>query len=203
MSHLTETTVDTVWRFVVTFLKIVLVLGILAAIFFAWVVWQVSQSMPEVHPVTAPVSWVTRDVVLSAEEPLVRGQLVLTATSVPTEPLQIGVNAGAPSAEPMAPPGAILAGPTVRIATDVGQGQGQGDCFAPCELHIAPAWSCDPGDCRMVAMFSLGLSVDTIEAFGPVTIGIAGGVTASLEDGLPPGIQATLELSSDIAPGAS
>jgi len=201
MSHLTETTVDTVWRFVVTFLKIVLVLGILAAIFFAWVVWQFSQSMPEVHPVPAPVSWVTRDVVLSAEEPVVRGQLVLTARSVPTEPLRIGVNAGAPTAEPMASPGAILAGPSVRIATEVGQGQD--DCFAPCELQVRPEWDCDPGDCRLVATFSLGLSVDTAGAFGPVTIGIAGGITASLEDELPPGIQATLELVGDVATGAS
>jgi hypothetical protein len=139
--------------------------------------------------------------VLSAEEPLVRGQLVLTATSVPTEPLQIGVNAGAPSAEPMASPGAILAGPTVRIGTDVGQGHS--DCFAPCELQVRPDWDCDPGECRLVANFSLGLSIETAEAFGPVTIGIAGGITASLEDELPPGIQATLELVGDVTPGAS
>ena len=164
-------------------------------------VWQITQSYPEIHPVPAPVAWVTRDVALSADEPVVQGQLVLTATSIPTEPLRIGVNAGAPTAEPMASPGAILAGPTVQIATDAGQGQD--DCFAPCELQVRPDWNCDPGDCRMVATFSLALSVDTAEAFGPVTIGIAGGVTASLEDELPPGIQATLELSGDIAPGAS
>ena len=201
MSHLSEAPADTIWRFVKILLKLLLVLGILAAIFFAWVAWRIRESMPDIHPVPAPVSWVTRDVVLSAEEPVVRGQLVLTARSVPTEPLRIGVNAGAPTAEPMASPGAILAGPSVRIATDVSQGQV--DCFAPCELQVRPDWDCDPGDCRMVATFSVVLSVDTAAAFGPVTIGIAGGITASLEDELPPGIQATLELVGDVAPGAS
>lgn len=201
MSHLSETPVDTMWRFVATLLKIGLVLGILGAVFAAWAVWQIRQSYPDIHPVPAPVAWVTRDVVLSAGEPVVHGQLRLTATSVPTQPLRIGVNAGAPTAEPMASPGAILTGPTVQIATDAGQGQGA--CFAPCELQLQPAWDCDPGDCRMVATFSLVLSVDTAGAFGPVTIGVAGGVSANLEDTLPPGIQAILEMSDDVAPGAS
>jgi hypothetical protein len=201
MSHLSERPADTIWRFVGTLLKILLVLGILAAIFLAWVVWQIGQSMPEIHPVPAPVAWVTRDVVLSAEQPLVRGQLVLTARSVPTEPLRIGVNAGAPAAQPIASPGAILAGPTVRIATEAGQGQD--GCFAPCELQLRPTWDCDPNDCRLVASFSLELTVDPDETSGTVMIGIAGGLTANLEDELPPGLQATLELGGDVAPGAS
>ena len=201
MSHLSEMPAVTIWGFVRTLLKIALVLAILVAVFAVWAVWQISQSYPPIHPVPAPVAWVARDVLLSAEEPVVRGQLVLTARSVPTNTLRIGVNTGAPTAEPMAAPGAILAGPSVRMATDAGQGQDA--CFAPCELQLQPAWDCDPGDCRMVASFSLLLSVDTAGAFGPVTIGIAGGISANLEDELPPGIRASLELGGDVAPGAS
>jgi hypothetical protein len=201
MSHLSERPADTIWRFVGTLLKIALVLGILAAIFAAWAVWQLRNAYPDIHPVPAPVAWVARDVVLSSEDPVIRGQLVLTARSVPTVPLRIGVNAGAPTAEPMASPGAILAGPTVRIATDLGQGRD--GCLAPCELQVPSTWDCDPGDCRMITTFSVELSVDTADAFGPVSIGIAGGISANLEDELPPGIQATLEMGDDVAPGAS
>jgi hypothetical protein len=201
MSHLTETTTDTIWRFVGSLLKILLVLGILAAIFAAWVVWQVSQSFPNIHPVPAPVAWVIRDVELSAEEPVVRGQLVLTARSVPTEPLRIGINAGAPTAQPNASPGALLTGPTVRITTDAAQGQD--GCFAPCELQVRPTWDCDPDDCRLVASFSVALSVDAADPPGTVTIGVAGGLTANLEDELPAGLKAALELGGDLAPGAS
>ena len=202
MSHVTETTADRIWGAIGLVVKVLFVLGILAAIFAVWVVWQISQAFPQIHPVPAPVAWVTRDVELSAAEPVVRGELVLTATRVPTESLRIGVNAGAPTAEPMASPGAILAGPTVQIATDAALNESV--CFAPCELQVRPAWACDPGDCRMVVGFTLALSLDAAESFGPVTIGVAGGITtASLEDELPPGIQATIELRGEIAPGAT
>lgn len=200
MSHLSETPADTIWRVVGPVLKILFVLGILAAIFALWVVWQIGQSFPETRPVPAPVEWVTRDVVLSAEAPAVHGRLVLTASSAPSQDIRVGVNVGTPAGEAIAP-GAILAGPTVRITTDAGQGQD--GCFAPCELQIAPAWDCDPSGCRLVAAFSLELPADTTDAPGEVTIGIAGGMSANLDDELPPGLQATLELDGDLAPGAS
>lgn len=200
MSHLSEMPADTIWRFVRPVLKVLFVLGILAAIFAAWVVWQIGQSFPEIRPVPAPVAWVTRDVLLSEEAPAVRGRLILTATSAPSQYLRIGVNAGAPAAEANAP-GDLLAGPTVRFATDAGRGQDS--CFAPCELQIVPSWSCDPGGCRLVAAFSLELPADTATAPGEVKIGIAGGLSANLEDELPPGLEATLELDGDVAPGAS
>ena len=201
MSHLSETPADTIWRFVGPLLKILFVLGILAAVFAAWVVWQIGQSFPEVRPVPAPVAWVTRHVLLSEDAPAVRGRLVLTATSAPSQYLRVGVNAGAPAASAIASPDALLSGPTVRIETDAGMGLDS--CFAPCELQIRPAWSCDPSGCRLVAAFSLELPADTGAMAGVVSIEIAGGATGTLDDELPPNLQATLELDGDLAPGAS
>ena len=111
------------------------------------------------------------------------------------------MNAGAPTAEPMASPGAILAGPTVRIATDVGQGQDEllRAVRAPGSsgLGLRPGRLPDGGHVQPGAVGRHAAGV------GPVTIGIAGGITANLEDELPPGIQANLELDGDVAPGAS
>jgi hypothetical protein len=201
LSHLTETPADTIWRVVGPILKILFVLGVLGAIFAAWAVWQIAQSFPEIHPVPAPVAWVSRDVMLSPEAPVVRGRLVLTASSAPSQSLRVGLNAGAPAAPAIASPGALLAGPTVRMATD--GGLGQDGCFAPCELQVSPAWDCTTSGCQLVADFSLEFPADAGAMVGVVSIEIAGGATGTLEDELPPNLEATLELGGDAAPGAS
>ena len=201
MSHRKETTADTFWRYLWILVKLLLVLGLLGAILFAFVVWQISQAFPEIHAVPAPVAWVSRDVALSAEEPAARGRLVLTAPSAPSGAVRIGISAGAPGADAGTAPGVLLTGPRVLIRTELPYNQDS--CYAPCELQIRPTWDCEPNGCRLVADVWLELQADTNPVAGLVTIGIAGGVTADLVGGLPSGIQTTLELDGDVAPGAS
>jgi hypothetical protein len=200
MSHLDETPVDTFWRFLWVLAKIVFVLIILAAILWTWVVWRIRESIPEMQAVPAPVAWVTRQVVLTAEDPVVRGRLVLTSTTVPIGDLRFGVTAGAPESDAPSSPGALLTGPSVLITTDLAFVEG--GCYAPCELELRPTWDCQPSGCRLEASLDVELA-DTAGEAGRVTFGLSGGITAGLVDGLPPGLGATIELDGDAAPGAT
>jgi hypothetical protein len=203
-SQATTSTRSTGRRVLVLLGKVAAVLAVLAIVCFILLWYTLQQSFRAPEGVAAPVSWVSQRVLLSAERPLVRGSLTLTATSSRTGDLRIGVNAGTPSSsasdassEPASAdpgsspgPGAILLGPLTRLtATVAGTGGSGQSCLAPCELQLS-SLDCTAGTCRSEFVITVELVEDRVG--GVVAIDISGGASARIDQRLPDGLEVEL-----------
>ena len=173
-------------------------LAVLAAVGLFIVVSQASKG-PEA--VQAPISWTTRDIVLSLDHPVVHGHLTITARAGESS-ARVGLNAGVPSTAAAQDPVALLSGPAVRVsAWPSGRAA---TCLAPCELGLGwPLSTCKSGSCT--SAFDV-----TVELEGPgrgsgnrVTVTVAGGVTGALTEHLPDGLTVDLAIDGAVAPGGS
>ncbi len=193
---------------------VVLILAGLAVLGFIWLYVSLQQSYKAPQAVVAPVSWTSRDVVLSPDRPIVHGHLTLTARSGPPTAVRVGLNAGVPStvAEPSpigsartstsagVPPAALLAGPSVRLTSGISSGSPQ-SCLAPCELQVPPQFDCASGSCRISVDVVIELVPRAKASSGAVRVSVAGGASASLDGHLPDGLVIDLALDSPVAPG--
>ena len=188
-----------VWSVVSIVLKIAVVLAILAVVGFVAFAWWIQQSYPAPKGVAAPVDWSSQTVVLGPDHQVVTGQLTIEAPLFPAE-ARIGLSVGAPSIRAAsAAPGAVLAGPAVRLsATSSGSTI---SCVAPCALQLGPP-ACSSGSCRMATSVKLELDGDATLLSGPVTLQVAGGVSLPLDEHLPDGLAVDLALEGATAPGA-
>lgn len=189
-----------VWSVVSVLLKIALVLAILAVVGFIGFAWWIQQSYPAPKGVAAPVDWSSQTVVLGPDRQVVTGQLMIQAALFPAE-ARVGVSVGAPSIRAAsAAPGAVLAGPAVRLsATTSGSTI---SCLAPCALQLGPP-ACSAGSCRMATSVKLEIDGDPELLSGPVTLQIAGGVSLPLDERLPDGLAVDLALEGATVPSAS
>lgn len=157
--------------------KILLVLGVLAAVGFVLVILQLQASYPAPHAIPAPVVWTSEPIVLTPEQPAVHGRLSFGGGTIPTGTLRVGLNAGVPSGSTASlAPGAILSGPLVRLSTTIGGVPGS--CLAPCELAVSPDFECDSGDCRMEVSLTVELEGADPSSRDAVSVTIAGGASA-------------------------
>jgi hypothetical protein len=202
----------TIWGFLKVLGKIAVILLVLGAVLFAWVVWQLQQSYPAPKGVPAPVSWTTRDVSIVAEQPEVTGRLTLNATTIPTTGLRVGVNAGVPSLadassapegtapEPSSAPDALIRGPVVRLTATTSSVSRS--CVAPCELELPADFASDSEMFHMEIVIRLELGGDLAGLNEAVRIGVAGGVTARPGGQLPTTLTVDLVLDDAPAPSA-
>lgn len=189
-----------VWSVVSILLKLALALAILAVVGFTGLAWWIQQSYPAPKGVAAPVDWSSQTVVLGPEHQVVTGQLTIEAHLFPAE-ARVGLSVGAPSIRAAsAAPGAVLAGPAVRLsATTSGTTI---SCLAPCALQLGPP-ACSAGSCRMATSMKLELDGDATLLSGPVTLQVAGGMSLPLDERLPDGLAVDLALEGATAPSAS
>jgi hypothetical protein len=193
-----------------------LILAGLTVLAFVALYITLEQTFKAPQPVLAPVAWTSRDVVLSPDRPIVHGRLTLTAREAPKTDLRVGVNAGVPSTEAVsspsgsaatspsvdAGPAALLAGPSVRLTAATAAGTPR-SCLAPCELQLPSEFECGSGTCRIDFDVTVELMSDSLGIGGSVTLGVAGGATAPLDERLPDRLVIDLALDGAIVPAGS
>lgn len=192
---------------------------ILAGLGVAVVIWlwiSLQQAFPTPQAVSAPVAWTSQQVVLSDDRSFVHGRLTLTARATPGADLRVGVNAGAPSTDVTArpsgagdttssatlAPAVLLSGPLVQLTVADASGAPQ-SCFAPCELQLPSSFECESGTCGTGFNVTVALITGRVGIGGSVTLDVAGGATAPLDERLPDGLVVDLEVESAIEPRGS
>jgi len=159
----------------------------------------IQQSLPKPQQAVSapPVAWSSREVVLT-NGAVIHGRLSLSAASSPSSQVWVGLNAGVPSVghEGTSLPGAgaLLSGPLVRL-TAPGL-LGQQSCVAPCELSLPSAFDCRPGTCGLEFDVTIELLSDGSGAGGAVTVAIAGGASADIDERLPDGLVVDLSFEA-------
>ncbi len=183
--------------------------------------WYVSaslSSMGQENPVTAPVHWVTHSLGLSEASPSVSGRITVRwgASTTSAEiglsvglpvfgaPVQTGASGssspgsdGAPAASEGAAGGTpspgsdLLADPVVRLTVPSDQASTNG-CIAPCTIVL------QSGDCtqRCSTTFTVELTGASTGSLADrsVSFDLSGGVSAQLQDQLPPGTAVELDV---------
>ena len=201
-------------------LRIVGTIGVIVAgvgvLGFVWLWITLQQAFPAPKAVPAPIAWTSEDVVLSDDRTVAHGRLTLTASAAPSSNVRVGLNAGVPSTDatvrpsssgPTGPsestaPAALISGAVVRLTASNGSGAPQ-SCFAPCELQLPWAFDCESGVCSTAFDVTVDLISDSAGSGGSVTLNVAGGATAPLDQRLPDGLVVDLEVQGAVAPGGS
>ena len=196
----------TLWDLVKGVGQVALILIGLGLLLFLWIVFQLRQSYPEPHAVSAGAAWATREVALSAAQRTITGRLIIEGPTMPVG-ARLGINAGVPSlpapgsgSTSLAPADAI-AGPFVRLSTTMVDAPGT--CTAPCELPLPPGVACTSGTCRSVLEFTVALVGLDAAMDGIVTVRVAGGLTIGPDKQLPDGLTTQLVIDQPSQPGAS
>jgi hypothetical protein len=199
-----RSTADLIGAVVWTILKIGFVLGILAVLGLIGLGIWFQQQFPEPKGIPAPIAWTTQEVVLSAESRVLEGRLTLTTRPGGSGVRTVGVNVGVPTRQPgglPVEPGDIISSPAARLtATSVGQSNPSRSCLAPCELEVPVSFACTATGCEMVVDITVELLVRVGGADPDVTVGIAGGLTASAESRVLEGLVVDLAIEGSTAP---
>lgn len=204
-----RSTADLVGAALWTLLKIAFVLGILAILgLIAFGIW-FQQQFPQPKGVPAPIAWTAREVVLSSESRVLEGRLTLT-----TGPggngsgvRAVGVNAGVPTEQAggmAAELGDAFSSPAARLtATSAGETSETRSCLAPCELQLSPSFVCTAAGCEMVVGVTVELLAGPGDTDTDVTLGVAGGLTASAESRVLEGLVVDLAIEGSVPPEAT
>ena len=174
--------------------------GVFLVLGAVYVYFSFSQMFKPPEAVPAPVKYVTREVVLSAEHPALYGHLSMSAPYDSEHDLTFGVSAGLPdtgnegAGSSGLDPAMIISSPIVRISAQTGTWSDA--CVAPCELRLTQQ-SCDGATCR--ADVDLTVELLSNESAGQeIAFDIAAAARTQLGKSLPDGVQ--LDLGLDGAP---
>lgn len=156
--------------------KIALILVVFAFVGLILIYVQLQNSFRAPRAIPAGTVWTTTTVSLSRDHTVAQGRLTLGGGTVPTGRVRVGLNAGVPSVpSASAAPGAILAGPLVRLSYTIAGVAST--CFAPCELVLPTAFECTSSSCTLEVRFTIELGGGD-STRGAVSVSIAGGATA-------------------------